>query len=157
VVDQLQLLQHNVVALTTLTRLFLEPMLRRAHGRILNVASISAFAPIPGLALYAASKAFVLSLTEAMSEELKGTGVSITALCPGFTETPMMQQSPRASRLPPIMVMDAVSVAQHGVNACLAGEVVHVPGYANSAFATGVRYLPRALTRTLGGSVSRLT
>ena len=154
--DQLQLLQVNVVALTALTRLFLEPMLRRANGRILNVSSISAFAPIPAMALYAASKAFVLSLTEAMSQELKGTGVTITALCPGFTETPMMQHSLRVAHLPAFMVMDAAAVAQEGVTACLAGEVVHVPGYTNSAFATGVQYLPRGLTRALGGYMSRL-
>jgi uncharacterized protein len=154
--DQLRLLQVNVVALTELTRLFLEPMLKRAHGRILNVSSISAFAPIPMMALYAASKAYVLSLTEAMSEELKGTGVTITALCPGFTETPMVRQSARASQLPSFIVMDAAEVAKQGVNACLAGEVVHIPGLSNSAFAQGVQYLPRALTRALGGYLSRL-
>jgi short-subunit dehydrogenase len=154
--DQLRLLQINVVALTALTRLFLEPMLKRAHGRILNVSSVSAFAPIPKMAMYAASKAYVLSLSEALSEELKGTGVTITALCPGFTETPMVRQSPRASQLPSFMVMDAAAVAEQGVTACLAGETVHVPGLSNSAFAQGVQYLPRALTRALGGYLSRL-
>jgi uncharacterized protein len=98
----------------------------------------------------------VLSLTEALSEELKGTGVTITALCPGFTETPMVRQSARASQLPSFMVMDAADVAQQGVTACLAGETVHVSGLSNSAFAQGVQYLPRALTRALGGYLSRL-
>ena len=155
--DQLRLLQVNVVALTALTRLFLEPMLKRAHGRILNVSSISAFAPIPKMAMCTRlRRRTVLSLTEAMSEELKGTGVTITALCPGFTETPMVRQSARASQLPSFIVMDAATVAQQGVTACLAGEVVHIPGVSNSAFAQGVQYLPRALIRALGGYMSRL-
>jgi short-subunit dehydrogenase len=88
--EHLRLLQLNVVALTALTRLFLEPMLSRNSGRILNVASIAAFMPVPHLAAYAASKAYVLSLSEALSEELKGTNVTVTALCPGLTDTGMV-------------------------------------------------------------------
>ena len=82
--DHLRLLQIDVVALTSLTRLFLPSMVRRRSGRILNVASTAAYMPVPRLASYAAAKAYVLSLTEALSEELRGTGVTATALCPGF-------------------------------------------------------------------------
>ncbi|MGP0091772.1 MAG: SDR family NAD(P)-dependent oxidoreductase [Xanthobacteraceae bacterium] len=155
--DHLRLLQVNVVALTALTRLLLEPMLRRSSGRILNVASTGAFVPIPSLAAYAASKAFVLSLTEALSEELKGTGVTATALCPGFTDTDMVRGSPRGRRLPSLVVMDARSVAQQGYAACLSGKAVHVAGLANDVAISGVGFLPRWLVRTVGGLIARNT
>ncbi len=153
--DHLRLLHVNVVALTALTRWFLEPMLRRKHGRILNVASVGAFLPIPSLATYAASKAYVLSFSEALSEELKGTGVTVTALCPGFTNTAMVRGSPRAARLPAVMVMDAQAVAQEGYSACLAGKALHVAGLSNDLAAWGIQYLPRSLVRTVGGLVAR--
>ena len=98
--DHLRLLQINVVALTSLTRLFIPPMLKRGAGRILNVASIAAFMPIPRLAAYAAAKAYVLSLTESLSEELRGTGVTATALCPGFTDTAMVRGSQLGKAFP---------------------------------------------------------
>ncbi len=98
--DPLRLLQINVVALTALTRLFLPPMLERRSGRILNVASIAAFAPVPRIAVYAAAKAYVLSFTEALSEELRDSGVTATALCPGFTDTAMLRGSKLGRPLP---------------------------------------------------------
>jgi uncharacterized protein len=153
----LALLQVNVVALTALTRLLLEPMLRRSSGRILNVASTAAFMPIPSLAAYAASKAYVLSLTESLSEELKGTGVTATALCPGFTDTGMVRGSERGRRLPSFIVMDAKSVAQQGYAACLSGKAVHVAGLANDIAVSGTGYLPRWLVRTVGGLLARNT
>jgi len=151
----LALLQVNVVALTALTRLLLEPMLRRGSGRILNVASTAAFVPIPSLAAYAASKAYVLSLTESLSEELKGTGVTATALCPGFTDTEMVRGSARGRQLPSLVVMDARSVARQGYAACLSGKAVHVAGLANDIAVSGAGYLPRWLVRTVGGLVAR--
>jgi len=153
--DHLRLLHVNIVALTVLTRLFLEPMLHRSRGRILNVASVGAFLPIPSLATYAASKAYVLSFSEALSEELQGTGVTATALCPGFTNTAMMRGSPRGTRLPALMVMDAKAVAKEGYSACLAGKALHVAGLSNDLAAWGIQYLPRSLVRTVGGLVAR--
>ena len=91
--NHLRLLQINVVALTSLTHLFLPAMIARAGGRILNVASIAAFMPVPRLATYAAAKAYVLSLTELLFQELSGTGVTATALCPGLTHTAMVRGS----------------------------------------------------------------
>lgn len=155
--DHLRLLQINIMALTALTRLFLEPMLHRRSGRILNVASASAFMPIPSLAIYAASKAYVLSLTEALSEELKGTGVTATTLCPGFTNTDMIARSKRGRQIPAIALMDAKSVAQQGYSACLSGRAVQVTGFANDITMSGIQMLPRWLVRMAGGLIARQT
>jgi short-subunit dehydrogenase len=155
--DHLRLLQVNVVALTALTRLFLGPMLDRRGGRILNVASTAAFMPIPSLAVYAASKAFVLSLTEALSEELKGTGVTATALCPGFTNTRMVAGSERGRRIPSLAVMDAKAVAREGYSACLSGRPLQVAGLANNVAVSGIQLLPRWLVRRVGGIIARRT
>jgi short-subunit dehydrogenase len=82
-----RMIELNVGALTQMLAHFVPPMLERGHGRVLNVASIAAFQPIPALATYAATKAFVLSMTESLAEELRGSGVTATALCPGVTAT----------------------------------------------------------------------
>src|SRR2546428_5424528 len=84
---ELEMLQVNVVALTALTKLLLKPMLARRDGRILNLGSTAAFAPGPLMTVYYASKAYVLSFSEALANELEGTGVSVTCLCPGATRT----------------------------------------------------------------------
>ena len=122
-----QLLQVNVLALTALIRLFMEPMLARNSRRILNVASVAAFMPVPNLAVYAASKAYVLSFSEALSEEIKGSKVTVTALCPGVTDTGMVHGTDLGS-LPRFMIMDAKTVAREGYNACMEGKTVHVAG-----------------------------
>ena len=82
-----RLIRLNITALARLTQHYSQPMVQRGAGKILNVASVAAFQPVPSMAVYAASKAFVLSLTESLSEELRGTGVTATALCPGLTRT----------------------------------------------------------------------
>src|SRR5437879_7206708 len=128
--DELRLLQVNILAMTALTRLFLPPMLERKQGRILNVASIAAFMPVPNLAVYAASKAYVLSFGEALSQELSGSKITLTTLCPGVTETGMVQGTSLAG-MPRMMIMDAKSVALEGYRACMAGKPVHVAGIAN--------------------------
>ena len=120
------LLQLNAAVLTELLHRSLEPMVARRHGRILNVASLAAFQPVPSLALYAASKAFVLSLSESLSEELRGTGVTITALCPGLTRTQMVEQAkqanPLARAVPDFLISDSAKVAREGVEGCLSGR-----------------------------------
>jgi hypothetical protein len=107
------------------------------------------------MATYGASKAYVRSFSEALSEELKGSGVTVTVFCPGFTDTDMMHASARAMQLPSLMVMDAKAVAKEGYSACLAGEVLHVAGVSNDLVTLGVQYLPRSLVRAIGGLVAR--
>jgi short-subunit dehydrogenase len=152
--DHLRLLQINVVTLTSLARLFLPPMLKRGSGRILNVASIAGFMPIPRLAVYAGAKAYVLSLTEALSEELRGTGVTATALCPGLTDTGMVRGSVLGKALPKSMIMPAKDVAELGCAACLKGETICVPGLANRFVSGGAQLMPRQAVRALGGLVN---
>ncbi len=144
----------NVLALTALTREFLPGMIARGSGRILNVASVAAFQPVPLMNVYAASKSFVLSLTESLSEELKGTGVSVTALCPGLTRTEMVE-SLHAGSVPPFLMSSVEDVAREGFEAVMSREVIRIPGIANQAAVTWAQFQPRWLVRNLGGLISR--
>lgn len=154
-----ELIDLNVSALTAMLAQFLPPMLARGYGRILNVASIAAFQPIPSLASYAATKAYVLSLSESLSEELKGTGVLVSALCPGITATNMLNAaastSAQLARLPGFLVGDVGKVAQEGFQACMQGEVVKVPGVLNLAGILAARATPKWLVRRIGGVLGR--
>jgi len=150
----INLINLNVRALTDLTHLFGTPMVARGYGRILNVASVASFQPVPGMAVYAASKAFVLSLTESLSEELKSTGVTVTALCPGPTKTEMADAF-KDMELADWFLADARTVAQEGFDACKAGQVIRIPGIANQALVNWSHFQPRWLVRTLAGFASR--
>jgi short-subunit dehydrogenase len=154
-----QLIDLNVSGLTSMIAAFAPPMLARGHGRVLNVASIAAFQPVPGLASYAASKAYVLSLTESLAEEWRGSGVSITALCPGITATAMLssaaEHNGRLADLPRFLVGDVDAVAEAGCRACLAGEVICVPGLVNQAATAAGRTVPKWLLRRIAGVLGR--
>ena len=148
----------NAATLASLTHLLLTDMVARGSGRILNIASLSAYQAVPTLSLYAATKAFVLSFTEGLAEELKGTGVTATALCPGFTATDMVQEIGRGRALPGVpafLQSDVKDVAQQGFDACMAGEVVRVPGIANQLSALWSQTQPRWLVRTVSGMIGR--
>ncbi|MEX0941139.1 MAG: SDR family oxidoreductase [Pseudomonadales bacterium] len=145
----------NLNALVTLTHHYLPAMIERGSGRILNVASVAGFQPIPSMSLYAASKAFVLSLSEGISEELRGTGVSITALCPGLTRTEMVAAS-SPENMPLFMMSSVEDVAREGYEALMAREVIRIPGIANQAAVTWAKFQPRWLVRGLGGLYARL-
>jgi len=155
------LVNLNVRALTELTSLLLPGMVERGFGRILNVASLAAFQPVPSMAAYAASKAYVLALTEALSEELKGSGVTVTALCPGITDTDMASEiqagSATAAKLPKQLVSDPADVAAEGYKALMAGRVVLVPGLPNQLTAAWSQVTPRWLTRYVTGLAMRRT
>jgi short-subunit dehydrogenase len=154
-----QLVALNVAAATALLSCFLPPMVRRAHGRVLNVCSIASFLPVPSMATYAATKAYLLSLSESLSEELDGTGVTITALCPGVTQTPMKatveRAHPRVQGLPRLAVGDAAAVAAEGYEACMRGEAVRVPGLFNRVTTLSGQTLPRWLVRRVAGILGR--
>jgi short-subunit dehydrogenase len=152
--DHLRLLQINVVALTSLTSLFLPEMAKRGRGRFLNVASIAAFMPVPHLAIYAATKAYVLSLTESIAAELKGTGVAATALCPGLTDTAMVKGSELGKPIPKLMLMSPGEVAELGCAACLRGDAICVPGLANKVLTGWAPVAPRSLVRAVGAAMN---
>lgn len=149
----------NVAALTAMIAAVLPAMQRRGRGRILNVASIAAFQPVPSLATYAATKAYVLSLTESLAEELRDSGVSVTALCPGITATAMLEQATahngKLAALPGFLIGDVEAVAEAGYRACLAGEVIAVPGLLNRATALAAGATPRWLVRRVAGAFGR--
>ncbi|MCW3473472.1 SDR family NAD(P)-dependent oxidoreductase [Limobrevibacterium gyesilva] len=142
---QLGIVQVNVVALTALTRLYLPPMVARGHGRVLNVASTAAFQPGPGLAVYGATKAFVLSLSEALHAELEGTGVTVTCLCPGATESEFAATAGMGDSRLFRHAMSAAEVARQGFAATMAGRRLVVTGTLNQMSAMGVRFAPRGL------------
>jgi len=155
----LELIDLNVAALTEMLAHFVPPMVARGHGRVLNVASIASFMPVPTLATYAATKAYVLSLTESLSEELQGSGVTVTALCPGVTATHMLsaaqQSSAQLKKLPGLMIGSAEDVAREGYDACMAGEVIRVPGTLNLAATVAAQSMPKWLLRRVSGAVVR--
>ncbi len=143
--QQADMIQVNIAALTALTRLYLPAMLQRRAGRILNVASIVGFMPCPGLAEYAASKAYVLSLSEALASELHGSGVTVTCLCPGATETEFAAIAGMRGKLAMRRPMSAAAVAQAGARATLAGQRLIVTGTQNQLTSLLPRLLPRGL------------
>jgi len=147
------LVQLNVVGLTEMTGLSLPGMLARRAGRILNVASTAAYLPGPGMAVYYATKAFVLSFTEALAEETGGTGVTVTALCPGPVATGFQARAGiEGSRLlRSRLVLPAAQVAAAGYRGALEGKRVVVPGFANKLMVEGLRLLPRSLAARLAG------
>jgi len=143
--QQLGMLELNVVALTHLTRLLLPGMLGRGWGRVLNVASTAAFMPGPLMSAYYASKAYVLSLSEGLNEELRGTGVSVTALCPGPTRTGFQDRAAmqRSRLLALASLQDAASVARAGYTGLLRGEAVVLPSMSARLQAFAPRLAPR--------------
>jgi short-subunit dehydrogenase len=142
---ELEMVRVNVSALTELTHRLLPAMISRGRGRVLNVASIAAFQPGPLMAVYYASKAYVLSFSEAVANELGGTGVTVTALCPGPTLTGFQSTAGiERSRLPGRMsVASAASVAEAGYRGMVRGRRIVVPGRLNWILAQGNRLVPR--------------
>lgn len=148
---QNRMIQCNIAALTALTHFYLQEMLARKKGWILNVSSVAAFEPGPLMSVYYATKAYVQSFTEALSVELEGTGVHISALCPGptrteFARTAHLGRSGLFSNLP---VADAASVAQYGIGQLFAGKAIAIPGWSNKLAVWGVKFLPRSVVRHL--------
>ncbi len=144
---EIDLLQVNIMALTKLSGLFLPGMVERGWGRVLNLASTAAFMPGPLMATYYASKAYVLSFSQALANELHDTGVTVTALCPGATETDFQKRGDlEGSRLFDLAsVMDAKTVAKIGYRALMKGQTEVIAGLSNWLVVEGVRFVPRKL------------
>lgn len=148
-----EMMQLNMVALTLLTRLFLKDMITRRSGKILNVASTAAFQPGPLMAVYYATKAYVLSFSEALANELRGTGVSVTVLCPGPTRTGFQKRaSMEESNLADggtLPVQDSETVARAGYDALTKGKTLVITGWMNRLLAFSVRLGPRRLVTAI--------
>ena len=154
---QLEIIQVNVAALVALAGLFVPGMVQRKSGGILNVGSVAGFLPGPNMAVYYASKAFVQSFSEALFEELRGTGVSVTNLCPGPTESNFSQVARgHYTRELQAGKMSAAEVAAAGHRAFRAGRCISVPGLKNIFLAQLVRILPRAAVRKGVGRYNKL-
>ena len=155
---QLEIIKVNVNALVALTGLFLPEMVRRRAGGILNVGSVAGFVPGPGLAIYYATKAFVLSFSEALAEELDGTGVSITDLCPGPTETNFFRVA-RGDKVRRFQSkkMSAEDVARIGHRDFRRKKVISVPGLQNKALIILARFSPRKAVRRLVNKYNKIS
>jgi len=156
--EQRALVRLNCEALVTLTTRLLPELVRAGRGIVLQVASAAGLQPTPGWAVYGASKAFVISLAEAMSEELRGSGVSVTALCPGPITTEFFNHGDdpalAASRRRPFWELTPEACAEAGLRAALAGTTVAVIGQTNRALALSGRLAPRALLRFIAAKIS---
>lgn len=144
-----QMIHLNITTLTDLTRLVLPHMVHRNKGYILNVASTAAFQPGPYMATYFATKAYVLSLTEAIADELRDTNIGITALCPGATRTGFQDAANLDTKAVQGSLPSAAEVAEYGYNALMNKKVVAIHGWKNWLTAFSVRFAPRKLVTAL--------
>lgn len=149
----------NILALTRISHASVRAMLPRGLGYLLNVSSVASFQPSPGLAVYAATKAYVTSFTEALHGELRGTGIRVTALCPGLTKTEFQSISNTSgfeSKFPEFMWTRVESVAKAGLDGVAKGTPIVVPGALYKALSAIAAVLPRGVTRWLSSVVSQL-
>ncbi|KLK93766.1 short-chain dehydrogenase [Microvirga vignae] len=153
---QIAMIDLNVRALTALSRLMLPGMLERGRGGILNVASTAAFQAGPYMAVYYATKAFVLSFSEALHEEARPHGVTVTALCPGPTESEFSATADlESSKLFKQGTMSAAEVARMGVDGYETGKAIVVTGVTNRLGTFGAKFLPRSVIRKIAGALQR--
>lgn len=152
---ELQMINLNITALTHLCKLYIPEMMQQGGGKILNVASTAAFQPGPTMAIYYATKAYVLHFSEAIGNELIGTNITVTALCPGATESGFqkvaaMEESNlvKGKKLP-----SSKSVAEYGYRAMMKGKAVAIHGLMNYLMANSVRFSPRAMVVKLARKI----
>jgi short-subunit dehydrogenase len=149
--EDLSMVRLNVEAVLRLTKMFLPHMVERGRGRVLNTASVAGFEPGPGYAVYAATKAFVLSYSESLATELEGTGVTVTALCPGPTDTDFFPKADMVGTraFQQAQLMAPQEVAEAAYKALMAADRVIVPGLANKAMVFARRFLPESVQAKL--------
>jgi short-subunit dehydrogenase len=150
-------IQLNVVALVRLTHAALGPMVARGRGGVINVSSVAAYQATPGSATYGGTKAFVSNFSNALHEELRGTGVKLMVLAPGFTHTEFHERAGIAGGLPEVFWQDADEVVEQALGAYAKGRAVCVPGALNVAAAAFSATLPAGVTRRVSGMVTRRT
>ena len=145
---ELDMIQVNVAAPTHLTKLFLPPMLARRNGRVLNIASTAAFVPGPLMAVYYATKAYLLSFSQALANEVAGTGVTVTVLCPGPTHTAFSKiaKNDQSRLFRGGGVMDSASVVRIGYKALMKGKATAVAGFKNRWMARSSALVPRSVS-----------
>jgi uncharacterized protein len=146
-----EMLNLHINTTTQLTKLILKGMVDRSNGKILNISSLAAFLPGPLMAIYYASKAYILSFSEAIANELKGTGVTVTALCPGQTKTSFQEvvSSTSCKNKKAFNMACPIEVAKYGYAAMLKGKTVAIPGKFNKFLATLSRFVPRKMTTSI--------
>jgi short-subunit dehydrogenase len=153
---ELEQVELNVSSLVALTRLVLPAMIGRGRGTVLNVASTAAFQPVPYMATYAATKAFVLNFSEALAHELRATGVTVTALCPGPTRTGFQAVAGvNEAAFPSFAFMDATTVVAQAIASARRGKPVRINGILNQLMAQSTRIAPRALVARIAGAMFR--
>jgi hypothetical protein len=152
---QADMVQVNITALVRLTYLFAPLMVQRGSGRILNVASVAAFLPGPNSSVYFASKAFVHSFSLALAEELSGTGVTVTSLCPGGTATEFHARAGMHSHRHTLRMMDARTVAEQGYRAMMAGRRVVVAGLHNRMIVKLLNFVPATIAARVARNLNR--
>jgi short-subunit dehydrogenase len=153
---ELALISLNVDAVVALTHAVLGGMLQRRSGAIVNLASVVAFQPFPHFAVYAAGKAFVLSFTEALAEELKGSGVQVLALCPGAAKTEMEAFSHNEGLLGKLPSLTPNQIVQGALASLEGGRVVKIVGWLNVMLVFLNRFVPRATVRWIMGSMVKV-
>ena len=148
---QLQMINLNITALTYLTRLLLPAMLKRGSGKIMNIASTASFLPGPLMSIYYASKAYVLHFSEAISNELEGTGVTVTAFCPGATATGFQKVAAleESKMVKGKKMASAEKCAACGYKAMMEGKTVAIHGFMNTLMIRSIRLLPRSVVRKI--------
>jgi len=153
---ELKMIQLNVTSPVELTKRFLPPMVERRRGRILNVASTAAFVPGPWMSIYYATKAFLLSFSEAIDYELGPNGITVTTLCPGPTESEFkVRAGSQRSRLFAAFVMDAPSVARAGYVGMMRGQALVIPGLRNKMIPVAARLIPRPFMAKISHRAAR--
>jgi hypothetical protein len=152
------MIQVNIASLVSLTRAYLPEMLRRGSGRILNVASTAAFVPGPLMSIYYATKAFVLSFSQAVAFEVRDAGITVSALCPGATRTEFDTiAGTSGTRLVRSGIMEARVAAEAGIRGLLAGKRVIVPGFRNKLSAFASRLAPRGAAARVAWTLNSKT
>lgn len=149
------MIRLNIEALVALSNRFLPGMLARKNGAIINVASTASFQPVPYMAVYGATKAFVLSFSEALAEECRGRGVRVVALCPGMTETDFFKVAGESAKGRFMRGRTVADVVSTGLRALDAGHTVAIDGFANTLMAESPRFAPRAFVARLAARVMK--